>query len=203
MNSIVATDRPRIPLADADQVAREIICHLDGAYERILVVGSTRRRVETVHDVELLVVPKYVTQTTDLFGGATSTSALEERCSELRDTRVFVADAPGVRKSWGPRLKRFMYHGVQTELYIVLPPAQFGLACVIRTGPADYAHQLVTPRNRTMQTFAGGKRSGLCPPEFQIQHLGIYHGADLIPTPEESDVFRVLGVPTFPPESRR
>lgn len=194
MSAQPVSDRPRLPLPEGQRIAEEIFELLNGSSDRILVVGSVRRKAPTVKDVELLVEPKYETQTSDLFGGASSFNVLEQRCNQLRDDGLFTPMA------WGARLKRFLYAGQQVELFICLPPSQWGLAAVIRTGPADFSHQVVTPKG---QRCSGTARQGLMPRDLRVHDFGFYRGTVLVPTPEEEDVFRVIGEPFIKPEARR
>jgi DNA polymerase/3'-5' exonuclease PolX len=183
----------RIPLAEGQRIAHEIIGLIGDACERIEVVGSVRRKVQTVHDVELLCTPRYATRT-DLFGGASSFNVLEETTAKLRESGLVASMA------WGPRLKRFVYAGQQVELYIVLPPSQWGLASIVRTGPADFSHQVVTPKG---QRCSGNGRQGLMPRELRVHDFGFYRGITCVETPEEADVFALLKLPYIKPEARR
>jgi|SRR5581483_2720038 len=198
MSAAPALQPNRIPLAEGQRIAWEVRELITAACDRILTVGSVRRGVPTVKDVELLVEPHYETRTSDLFGGASSFNALEERCAQLRDDGVFIARE--INAAWGQRLKRFAYAGVQTELFIVLPPSQWGLASVIRTGPADFSHQVVTPKG---ERCAGTGRPGLRPRDLVMHDQGFYRGIRLVETPDEQSVFDLLGLPYLEPEKRR
>jgi DNA polymerase/3'-5' exonuclease PolX len=65
---------------------------------------------------------------------------------------------------------------------------------LIRTGPADFARRFVTRRCR----------GGVLPDWAQVKEGGIYHQGEFrpIPTPEEEDVFRLLGLGVIPPSYR-
>jgi DNA polymerase/3'-5' exonuclease PolX len=197
MSAQPVAQHPRMPLAEGERIAEEIFELLNGSFDRIQVVGSVRRKALTAHDVELLIEPRYETRTTDMFGGASSFNALEWRCAELLASGVFAHAQP---KCWGSRLKRFVYAGEIVELFIVLPPSQWGLASVIRTGPADFSHQVVTPKG---QRCSGTGRPGLMPRDLKVHDFGFYRGIVLVPTPEEDEVFALLGEAYVEPEARR
>jgi DNA polymerase/3'-5' exonuclease PolX len=94
----------------------------------------------------------------------------------------------------GDRMKQIeLPEGIMLDLFIVLPPAQWGVIYAIRTGPADYSHWLVTLR----------KHGGALPSYMKVHDGGIYEDAELIETPEESDVFKLLQMQYVKPEDRR
>ena len=50
--------KSRIPLDRAEKVASQLICKLERHCERIMVAGSIRRCVDTVGDIDLVVLPR-------------------------------------------------------------------------------------------------------------------------------------------------
>ena len=94
----------------------------------------------------------------------------------------------------GPRFKQILTpQGVMLDVFIVRPPAQFGLALLIRTGPADFSQWVVTPR----------RKGGGLPSHLRVKDGAIWQGSEVIPTPTEADVFRVLGLDFIPPAERK
>jgi len=79
------------------------------------------------------------------------------------------------------------------DLFSVLPPAQWGVIMMIRTGPAEFSRRLVTPRGS----------GGLLPDGLRVRDGAIWDGEHAIATPEEDDVWRVLGLAPVAPEDRR
>jgi hypothetical protein len=75
-----------------------------------------------------------------------------------------------------------------------LPPAEFGLLMAIRTGPADWSHRLVTPR----------RQGGWLPDHLRVHdgHIEHIRDGEVVPTPEEPEVFRVVNQPYVLPERR-
>jgi hypothetical protein len=55
-----------------------------------------------------------------------------------------------VFKKSGDRYKQLWlkYAGIAVDLFLVLPPAQWGVQAVIRTGPAEFSHWMVTKKSK-------------------------------------------------------
>lgn len=202
----VAT-KTRIPLPEAQVYAADLVELLAPACEQIQVAGSIRRMRPDVGDVELLCIPKFATVkgVNSLFGEEpTTVNLLDDRCDAYRDDgilhdRLDKHDRP----AWGSRFKRALYRGFPVDIFIVLPPSQWGLALVIRTGPADFSHQLVTPKTQGFRDTRGEYRTGLLPPWLQVREFGIHHGDELVPTPGELDVFTALELDYIKPWNRQ
>lgn len=201
--------KQRIPLAEAEGLAQEVVTLLAPYCARCEVAGSIRRRRPDVGDLEILAIPKIRNDgSADLFGDIPAeVNELDERVTQLLVTGEFGRrlDKNG-HSAVGSKYKRLTYRDFGLDLFVVLPPAwSYGLALVIRTGPADFSHQLVTPRNATLTDSQGKSRSGLLPPWFQVHDFGIYYRdgrTDLVPTPEESDVFEALKLDWIEPAAR-
>lgn len=179
-----------IPLARAQRFADAVLDELAPACERIIIAGSIRRKVPTVGDVELVAVPRGAPR--DLLGDRTTgpndldrlVDALVER-GRLRLRR----DEDG-RTRAGPRFKALESSGgeIALDLFVVLPPASWGAIVAIRTGPADFARRLVTSALERQRRVRGG-------------HVEA-EGEQVIPTPEERDFFREVGIPWVDPARR-
>lgn len=183
----MASTKTEIPLAVGVETAQALIDALRGSCERCEVVGSVRRKKPIVHDVELLLEPKTETQVIDLFGTTETVSLFEERYAALVGGGVIQPVIGGFR------LKRFIFRETPCELFVCIPPSQWGLAQVIRTGPADLSHRLVTQR----------RLGGLCPDHYRVHDLGFYGPGDrLAPTPDERSVFASVNEPFTDPEAR-
>jgi len=175
----------RIPLSQAQALAEDFLTAIRPLCERAEVAGSVRRGKAEVGDVEIVVQPRVARVQVGLFEDMT-----EER--DLLETD-FLWEAWGKVLKDGPRFKQiFTPHGVALDVFIVRPPAQFGLIYLIRTGPADFSKWMVTPRSR----------GGALPPGLVVRNGAIWRGLELIPTPTEADVFRVLGLEPIPPAER-
>ena len=184
-------------LSSAKNLALNLIDFLAPHCHRIEIAGSIRRRKETVKDIELVCIPKLV-DLTDMFGvplAPFERSKLDR--IDLKHLGHLVKD--------GPRQKQIrLPSGINLDLFIVLPPAQWGYIYCIRTGPADYSRWIVTPR----------KLNGALPSHLRAHHGAIWPaslppsggnegGPTPIPTPEELDLFTLLKIPPTLPEHRR
>ena len=143
----MSTTGTRLPLAEAQPLAADLVADLAPYCARIEIAGSIRRQAPTVGDLELVAIPQLVAQQ-DLFGELSGehTDLLEDRLGRMLEAGEL---APRYTESeqqrLGPRYKALLYRGAAVDLFIVREPAQYGVILAIRTGPADYSHNLVTP----------------------------------------------------------
>lgn len=188
----------RVPLAEADAVAHELVAVLDLGCDRIAVAGSIRRRRPDIGDVEIVAVPRIRTETVveGLFA--------EERQVEVDELQVLVdalvlkgtlASHPTDSKH-GARYSKLLHpaSGLQVDLFSARP-STFGLIYLIRTGPATYSQWLATEARRRAHHVAGG----------ELHRGGMGCGSipcPVVPTPDERDVYAALRLPFAPPEQR-
>lgn len=184
-------------LHDAADLAEKLRHLLEPHCERIEVAGSIRRRKPTdIKDIELVAIPRLIAHRNGLFGDfADPKSALDVYLEEtVEDPGLIPLGKDALRPPhWGPRSKRLRYAGVAVDLFIVLPPAQWGVIYAIRTGPADWSRRLATSR----------MLGGLLPPNYQIAQGGLFRDGNPVDVPEESDLFEHLGLPWKEPTDRR
>ena len=187
----------RIPLAQAEPIAREALALFAPACLRLEIAGSIRRRRPDVADVELVAVPR-LEPILDLFGEQRGEQdTLHALCRQLLADGVLShrPDKNGVQ-SFGPKSKRVVYHGragaLPLDLFAVTDVAQWGAIFAIRTGPALFAKRLVTPR----------LYGGYMPMGMREWEGALWDGTRLVETPEETDFFTALGVAWLPPEQR-
>lgn len=181
----VAANSNPMTLANAQRVADAIVAEFAPGCERIEIAGSIRRKKEIVNDIEIVAIPKL---TTDLFGVPDGGTLL----------------APIIAKHVeGGRLERIkggdkyqQYHVVKSrcKLDLFLADAEtWGCIFTIRTGSANFSHQLVTPQSQ----------NGYCPNGMRFQGGRLLRNGAAIPTPEEADVFRELGLARVEPKDRK
>lgn len=176
-----------IPWAEANETAQALVALFGPVCERIEIVGSVRRKKPIVHDVELLLEPKTRTEVVDLFGTTETVSLFEQLYAEVPQSGAIVPIMGG------SRLKRFTFRDTQCELFVMFSPSQWGMGMVIRTGPSDFSHRLVTPKSQ----------GGWLPDGCRVHDLGIYHAiSGLIETPTEESVFDAIGRPYQEPGAR-
>ncbi len=193
--------KERRPLAAMRARAEALAADLAPYCARIEIAGSIRRGKPTVADIELVAAPRFTPSPDDLFG--TPRNALDAYARERLAAGAWHhrLDKNG-HPACGERFKRLTIEGDAVDLFVVLPPAQWGLALLVRTGSADFSAKCMTAKSR----------GGFMPDGCGVHDFGIYcggtrdgsgyQGGTLIETPEESDVFKVLGVPWIEPAVR-
>lgn len=149
--------------------------------QRIEIAGSLRRRKREVGDIEIVAIPHFES---DMFGNATADHSLN----------YFPWKDWGVLELNGPKQKKIMlFEGIQLDLFIVTPPAQWGWILLLRTGPDTYSKKMVTHKNKY-----GFMPGHLCSDEGRI-----LDGKTPVPTPEEVDVYNLFNMPYLLPECRK
>lgn len=202
------SEKCRIPLGEAEALADELLGLLRPACIRLEVAGSIRRRKETIGDVELCAIPK-LAYSDDLFGLRDDVhpfNELDALCAELRESGELGErlDKNG-RRAWGSAMKRATFKGFALDIF-ACTAEQWGVTFAIRTGGALFGHALVTPRNQTVRDESGRSYgSGLCPPWLHFRDWRVKRSDEAgnpFPTPEEEDVFGLLGLEGIPPQER-
>lgn len=188
-----------IPLAEASAVAGELVAALAPGCERIAIAGSIRRQKPQVHDIELVAMPR-VRAVSDgsLWGTTVDVDLLEEtlgrmlRAGGIARRAVTLHRADGSSEAshrMGPRYKALVYGGLPVDLFVVRPPAEWGVVFALRTGPGDWNTRLVTDAHRYLRAVEGGAR--------------LRAGGRYIACPEEEDFFTAIGQPWVDPPDRR
>jgi DNA polymerase (family 10) len=173
-------------LQTAERKAWQILDHLSPHCSRFEIAGSIRRRKAQVGDIEVVAIPN-TQEADDLFAD----SAPDVRSPHFV-AACFAHRVMGQIVKGDPQAGRYIQTrlpcGAQLDLFLATP-ANWGLILAIRTGSADFSHQVLA---------RGWVRRG-----YHSQE-GILVAADgsLVPTPEERDLFRVAGVPWVDPERR-
>jgi len=175
--------------------AQALVDVLRPACERIEIAGSLRRRTALVHDIEIVAMPRLGR---DLFGdlavdAPTELDAILARLvrqdrlcrgdkgrSRYKNFRVSVTDQPRIT----------------LDLFVVLPPAQWGVLFLIRTGPAEFSHWVVT------QQLAGGALPSHCRVLDGAVREGLIGEGKIVPMPEEIDFLEFLGLGWIEPAER-
>jgi DNA polymerase/3'-5' exonuclease PolX len=185
-----------IPYAEALAAAKDLRSLLAVACDRMEIAGSVRRRKPSVHDLELVAIPTIdEAESGDLWGTPVIVNRLEDRIAGLIDRsvieprRVVVNRADGTveeSRRMGAAYKALVYQGLPVDLFIT-DAERWGCIFALRTGPGDWNTRLVTDCKRYFRSVADGR----------VLHLG-----KPVPTPEEADFFRALGVPWVEPQDR-
>lgn len=179
----------RLSYGHALHVAERVVERLAEGCSRIEIAGSIRRRRPDVGDVEIVAVPRLVDGARpSLFDPPSRVSALDPVLAGLiADGRL--APHPE-RPAYGQKYRRLWIPtpGIQLDLFLVSPPAEWGPILTIRTGPAAYSERLVKALHP----------KGLRCHEGRVLNMR----GETVPCPEERDFFAACGVPWTEPENR-
>jgi DNA polymerase/3'-5' exonuclease PolX len=180
-------DERRVPLAEALALAEDLLAIVRPFCERAEIAGSIRRRRPTVKDVEIVAVQRVRrTEETDIFGAKTLTEEIPElweRLDAMHKEKAII-----YTKGGGEIYRQFFYNGMKVDLFTCVP-GNWGYIFLLRTGSDAFNKGAVV----------------------RLPELG-YHGVDgwivrdidrkKMETPEESDVFRLLGMAPVEPPAR-
>lgn len=167
------------PYAEVHPIAHGLLAELSPYCERIEIAGSLRRERRFIGDVEMVAIPKIDHAFIDLFGQPSGSYSLVDQW--LAKKRIEPTKN-------GEKYKSFVWQGVKIDLFLVTPET-WGCQFLIRTGSADFSHDIVTVCQRWNFNFYDGRL------------YGPYFG-DALDTPEEKDVFKQLGIEYIPPQER-
>jgi len=187
----------RIPLVLAKAGMEQLRGLLAPGCDRIEEAGSIRREKATVKDIEFVIVPRaepVPVGPVDMFGQAQAVmTAFDLLLSELTEAGVL---EPASR-NLGSRLKKFWIRlegwqkPVKVELYLTTP-GQWGYIYMLRTGPDSFNRKWVTPQ----------AKGGQLPEGYTCGGGWIKQNGVALETPEEADVFRILGWEFVSPKER-
>lgn len=175
--------KTKMSLAEAGKLSRDLITKLSPYCLRIEEAGSLRRKVSVVGDIELIAEPF---PTYDLFGEPTyQPHALDEL-----DWTPY-----GQLIKGGSKYKQILlFEKITLDLFIVTPPAQWGVIFMLRTGSENFSRMMVTAKNN--------KYPGWMPSCYRVEGGAIWSRNHMIETPEEKDVFDLFGMKYIEPEAR-
>ena len=166
---------------DARDLGAEVAEVLAPTVQRLKAVGSLRRGVMNVGDIEFVAEPFF---NEDLFDGP-AVPVLDPLRRALREVGEWVKGGDRMMQvtNAGGR------EGFKVEVFIVHPPAQWGSIVAIRTGPRDLGQWCVSAMRKRGYRHVDG----------YVKRLD---GGGVIPTPEEADFFELAGVDMMPPRKR-
>ena len=174
-------------LKQAKFLANDIILALKSGCVRIEIAGSIRRDKPEVKDIEIVVEPKYASNL-DMFG-------INQNCISMLDPLInellFLSSAVLCKN--GKKYKQISFPSICLDLFIVTPPAQWGVIFTLRTGPAYFSHRLVSPKYNGF---------GYLSPGHKVAGGALWYLDTIIPTPEEKDFFDIIGLDWIEPKDR-
>jgi DNA polymerase/3'-5' exonuclease PolX len=166
-----ATDR--IPLAQAQAIADEVVAQLRPHCEQIDIAGSIRRRRPTIGDIEIVCIPKPY-DATPLF--RTGLALVVEQWEKVK------GELPCKYS------QRLLPSGMKLDLFMP-DPRGYGLALAIRTGSAEWSHHVLA---------AGWVKAGFRSEGGLLRDLR----GQGVRLRTERAVFDLIGLPWVPPEER-
>jgi DNA polymerase/3'-5' exonuclease PolX len=176
--------KDKLNLYKAEEIAGNVIKELRPYCERIEVAGSIRRGCDTVGDIEIVVKPKAYLQQS-MFNKVN----MEEH--SLLENYYWSSMGKVIKD--GPRQKQIaLPQGINLDLFIVSPPAQWGVIFAIRTGPSNFSRKIVTQRNK----------GGFLPSDLRVRHGVVWRGNESLATPEEINFLDLLGLGWVEPQER-
>jgi DNA polymerase/3'-5' exonuclease PolX len=169
----MSTTTNRLPLAEAEHIAVGVMQQLEPHCEVISLAGSLRRQRPTIGDIEIVCVPRpYDASPLFCSGLATVVNQWEKVKGQLPCKYT----------------QRILPEGIKLDLFMVEADG-YGLQRAIRTGSADWSHQVLA----RAWVRAGYHSEG-----------GLLRRADgtVVPVRTEPDLFRLIGLPWVDPRDR-
>jgi DNA polymerase/3'-5' exonuclease PolX len=146
-------------------VAQALLDYFAPACREIKIAGSLRREKDEVKDIELCCIPDDTPPAKPRaeFGKPippTHKTKLDELVHRMVQTDDIRMEANG------DRYKRMFlkYAGIKCDLFINVPPSEWGVQLLIRTGPKDFGHWCVTNR----------KYGGALPDGYFVKHQVVW-----------------------------
>ena len=157
-------------------IAKYLMDYFRDSCHRIEIAGSLRREEKMIGDIELIAVPKFPP---NLFG-------------DVDPSGMSMIDADLLRMSWeiikdGRKYKQFILpDDTIVDLFLQPDPETWGLNYIIRTGPVSFSKWIVTPK-----LYGGALPWGIIANDARLVNSRTFAAYD---TPEEEDVFSVIGI---------
>lgn len=183
----------RVSWAEASIVADELAGEFAHVTERVSIAGSLRRKRPDVGDIELVAIPTIETVEDGMFDTRT-VNRLFEWVDYLIEVGTLASHPDDPKR--GERYSKLLHpaSGLQVDLFSTTVQS-WGILYLIRTGPATYSRQFVTDL----------RRRGLHVGNATLHRGGLGCGeyvCEVVPTPEETDVYAAAGWPFVKPELR-
>lgn len=166
---------------------------LEPMAQRVMIVGSLRRRIRKVGDIEILFIPRMEVRPTDLFGGAEPFDLTAQYLTNLREESVLSA-RPNIKGhvAWGPKNKLAIdtESGIPVDFFSVDADCWWN-SVVMRTGGKVSNVKLCIEAGRLgwkFEPYGSG---------FSSRRGLPYHK-----TTSEEDVFKFVRLPCLPPHQR-
>lgn len=172
-------------LLEAGKMAAQLIRLLEPYCEKIEIAGSIRRKKKEVKDIEIVALPK---DKIGSYAGREGERMLVKKLAFLESKSRIRMIKNGEKYKQFMLVKRNGVELIKVDLFIVTPPAQWGVIFAIRTGPASFSKWLVSYRKPQGYTFKDG-----------VLHNPI---GEKLSTSTEESLFNTLGMDFIPVENR-
>jgi DNA polymerase/3'-5' exonuclease PolX len=184
---------------DALPIAEKLVDLFQPGCKRIEIAGSIRRLKPDPSDIEIVATPDLRVATRPLFGIPYQSTQLKMILSSLElgdDDNIKLHRCLGgdkYQKYW-VSVDSGRTWCIKLDLFLVTPPADWGIIYLIRTGPADFSHWIVTPRS-----VGGGMPDCYHLQDGRIMDLA---NKNYISCPEEIDFLFFSGLDWIEPKDR-
>jgi len=178
-------------------IAERLVDLLQPGCNRIEIAGGLRRLKPDPHDIEIVAIPD-LRPPHLIFGNPVYPTILDKLLASLaRGDEDDLLIHLGLN---GPKFKQFaisqdcgQHWIISLDLFLVTPPADWGVLYLIRTGPADFSHWIVTQKN-----CWGGLPNG-----YRVEDGRILSSSnEYIPCPEEIDFLKFCHLDWIEPSQR-
>lgn len=190
--------KARIPLDKAEWIAEKIKGAIGEHCDKVAIAGSIRRKEPVVGDIEIVCQPKMKT-TRDLFGDPhrDAVVSLEKIKRDLGDLGLHKVKGKDRYQQWEIpyTVSGLIEQELSLDLFLVLPPADWGVIFMIRTGPHFFSRKMVTQ-----------KPSGYLPRGCQVLEgriVSVLNENKVKDIDTEKDYFKFCGMDYIPPEERQ
>lgn len=167
-----------------------------GCYETWHLVGSVRREVLKCGDLEILARPKIVRapDAQSLFEEDTvPVNLLFDKVQECVSAGLFtLREGRDGKTACGPRYARLQWGEIPVDLFMCLPPAQWGVLELIRTGPWEFSQRMVAQRHK----------GGTLPNNMRVEAGQMLVDGEPVEIPTEQDWFDLIGMRFIEPKER-
>lgn len=162
--------------------------------ERIEIAGSVRRGKPEVKDIELVAIPNLMPPRPEFGQKLVARTRQAAVLYNLQRTGLIelIKDGEKYKQFW---ILQEHAHLIKVDLFLVTPPAQWGVIQVIRTGPAEFSQWMVTPISKGGALPDGFHVDGGC-----VLADGMVACAQHMP--EEQDFFTFCGLEWIEPGKR-
>jgi DNA polymerase/3'-5' exonuclease PolX len=179
-------------------LAEKLVALLAPGCKRIEIAGGLRRQKSDPHDIEIVAIPD-LRSPRPIFGCPAYPTILDAILASLMrgDEDDFLIHL----SLNGPKFKQFAISQdsgqnwlIKVDLFLCTPPSDWGVLYLIRTGPAQFSHWIVTKK------YQGG---GL-PNGYRVSDNRILSDTnEYIPCPEEIDFLRFCHLNWIEPSLRQ